>query len=217
VRLVDHVLRHGHLSEQALTEAVLTGDRPQHLDRCERCGHRAVYLSRWLDEIKGLETEVVEAAFPVERLAAQQAQIMRRLEQADEPARVLEFPRHYDLATRDSRARRVAPAWVGVAAAAGLAVGVVTGQISARHETVAVQATGAQAAPTVPAAAVAPGRASEATVVKATAPATSGTSGVDDASLLELDLEAFTPETLRVFDEATPRLVSSRYLVSVQQ
>ena len=44
MRLIDMVLRQGHLSEQALMEALTGGDRPAHLDRCDLCAERAVDL-----------------------------------------------------------------------------------------------------------------------------------------------------------------------------
>ena len=131
MRLIDIVLRQGHLSERALVDAVTTGTRPHHLDRCDVCAERAVELVRWLDGVQTDAVELSDASFTPERLAAQQHQILRRLEQLDHPARVISFPaapRH------ESRAsgRRVAVSWVGVAAAAGLAIGVVGGQVSAR-------------------------------------------------------------------------------------
>ena len=85
-----------------------------------------------LDEVHAAGVEAADRVFTPEKLAAQQSQIMRKLEQLDEPARVIAFPRQYRMNTREGGARRVAPAWVGVAAAAGLAVGVVGGQLSAR-------------------------------------------------------------------------------------
>ena len=51
MRLIDAVFRQGHLSEQALVEAVMTGERPAHLDRCDLCADRAVELGRWLDDV----------------------------------------------------------------------------------------------------------------------------------------------------------------------
>ena len=132
MRLVDTVFRQGHLSEQALVEALLTGDRPVHLDRCDICAERAVRYGRWLDEVRTLGVEAADAAFPPERLAAQQAQIMRRLELVDQPSRVITFPRPAHLDTPIGHARRVSPAWVGIAAAAGLVLGVIGGQLTAR-------------------------------------------------------------------------------------
>jgi hypothetical protein len=192
------IFRQGHLSDQALTEAIATGDRPLHLDQCELCGDRAVELAQWLADIKSLAVESADRTFPAERLTVQQAQIMRRLEQTDEPARVIEFPRQATGAARDQGRRRVAPAWVGVAAAVGLVVGVIGGQVAARHTDHApVQAT---TAPRVPA-------------VTPPAPVDVQPAAVTamDTPLLDLDLEGPAPESLRVFDEATPRLVSTRY------
>ena len=131
MRFIDVLFRQGHLSERALIDALAGGERPPHLDRCDLCAERALALSRWLDGIQQDAVELADAAFTPEQLAAQQAQIMRRLEQLDSPARVIAFP----ASTRTDRepgGRRVAASWVGVAAAAGLVIGVVGGQVSAR-------------------------------------------------------------------------------------
>ena len=132
MRLADALFRGGHLSEQALVEVCMTGDRPAHVDRCDICADRAVELGRWLDDVRATEIASADAAFPPERLAAQHSQILRRLEQLDQPSRVIAFPRHYRLDERQHTGRRIAPAWVGVGVAAGLVVGVIGGQISAR-------------------------------------------------------------------------------------
>jgi hypothetical protein len=132
VRLADALFRGGHLSEQALVDVCMTGERPAHVDRCELCADRAVELGRWLDDVRATGMAVADASFPPERLAAQQSQILRRLEQLDQPSRVIAFPRHYRLDERQQTGRRIAPVWVGVGVAAGLVVGVIGGQMSAR-------------------------------------------------------------------------------------
>jgi hypothetical protein len=132
VRLADVILRRGHLSERVLAEVYMTGERPGHLDRCDICAERAVELSRWLDEVRTLGVEESDAAFPPERLAAQQAQVLRRLEQLDRPARVIAFPSQTRDAQLESQSHGIRPAWVGFAAAAGLVLGLVGGQLSAR-------------------------------------------------------------------------------------
>ena len=190
MRLVDLVIRGGHLSESALITAVMTGDRPAHFDRCDLCAERAVELGRWLDAVKTTGTDAAEAAFSTERLAAQQAQIMRRLEQLDEPARVIAFPRHTRL-ERESTGRRVAAGWLGVAAAAGLVLGVISGQWSARMGThpVPVQVRTEQAPPQVQ-------PASETSAEPA---------GPIDASLLDMDLDSLNLPAVAVLDGMTPR------------
>jgi hypothetical protein len=187
VRLADLVIRGGHLSEHALISAVMTGDRPAHLDRCDLCAERAVELGRWLDAVKTTGTDAADAAFTAERLAAQQAQIMRRLEQLDEPARVIAFPSHSRL-QRESAGHRVAAGWLGVAAAAGLVLGVISGQWSARLGVQPVQVrTEQQAAP------------------QPVAEAPAEAAGPIDASLLDMDLDSLNVPAFAVMDAMTPR------------
>jgi hypothetical protein len=193
VRLVDLVLRQGHLSEDALMHAILSGDRPRHLDACDLCARRALDLGRWLEDVRQAAVEAADEAFPAERLAAQRGQIMRRLEELDAPARVLAFPAAPVAAPRNATNRRVAPGWLGVAAAAGLVVGVIGGQMSAR---LGDQQTGVS--PAVP----------------APQPALALDLAPGGSSILELNLESFTPEPLRGLDDMTPRLVEGRNVVA---
>jgi hypothetical protein len=198
MRLVDVVFRQGHLSEQAVVEAVMSGDRPAHLDRCDLCAERALEMSRWLDRVRETASEAADEAFPPERLAAQQAQILRRLEQADEPPRVIAFPAHAAPDRTDRGTRRVAPAWVGVAAAAGLIVGVISGQVSARldQDDTARQATAPASAP--------------ASTVAADLP-------ISNASFVDLDLDASAPEPLSTLNEITPRMLNVVAMVQPAQ
>lgn len=132
MRLIDLVFRQGHLSERALLEALASGERPAHLDRCDLCAERALHLGRWLDEVQGDGADAADAVFSAERLAAQQGQILRKLEQLDTPSRVIAFPAAPRAERTPASERRVSVSWVGVAAAAGLVIGVVGGQVSAR-------------------------------------------------------------------------------------
>lgn len=132
MRLTDIVFRHGHLSDRALVEVWLSGNRPAHLDRCDICSDRAVEMSRWLDEVRTTGIEAADAVFTPERLAVQQSQILRKLEQLDQPPRVIAFPGQSRPISFEPAGRGVAPAWVGLAAAAGLVLGVVGGHFTAR-------------------------------------------------------------------------------------
>jgi hypothetical protein len=187
MRLVDALFRQGHLSEQAIVEAIMTGDRPPHLDRCDICAERAVELNRWLDTVRTEALAAADEAFPAERLSAQQTQILRRLEQLDEPARVIAFPVQSRSEQRETSRRRVAAGWVGVAAAAGLVIGVIGGQVSARLST----------PPTAPTVVIqAPGQPQSA---EPNEPALSNT-------WMDLDdLDGFKPSPLGLMDQATPR------------
>jgi hypothetical protein len=182
VRLIDVVFRQGHLSERALIEAVVGGERPAHLERCDICAERAVAIGRWMDEVQRVGDEAAESVFTPERLSAQQAQILRRLEQLDSPARVIAFPAA-GRGDREASGRRVSASWVGVAAAAGLAIGVVGGHFSARL---------AQPAP--PPAQVAQAVPQEAPPV--------------DGGFLEQSYEKISIPSFEVMDELTPRLTA---------
>lgn len=194
MRIADVVFRQGHLSEDALTQAVLNGERPAHLEQCDECSRRAREVGLWLNDLRAEALAAADEAFPPERLALQQSQIMRRLEQLDAPPRVIAFPAQAVGAPRTDTGRRVAPAWVGVAAAAGLAIGLVGGQFSARM---------------APAAAINPPTPAQ-TQQADPAPSTAAMQPVN-ASLLDYDLERHIPDSLLIFDQATPALVQGQY------
>lgn len=190
MRIADLLFRQGHLSDDELTAALLGGERPVHLDRCDACSRRLRELGRWLDDIRSEALAVADEAFPPERLALQQSQILRRLEQLDEPSRVIAFPAHAPAAPRVESGRRVAAAWVGVAAAAGLVIGVVGGQLSARLSSDAPAPTQqveqpASQAPAVPVYPV-------------------------NAELFDYDFDRHVPDALLMFDEMTPALTQGQ-------
>lgn len=164
MRIADTLLRGGHLSEDALVDAWYSGHHPAHLDTCTLCADRALDMSRWLEQTRDLGVAEADAAFPAERLAAQQSQILRKLEQLDRPAKLLSFPRMPSealttpahlagLAGADAleiatRGHRVSSRWIAAAAAAGLILGVIGGRLSMWQPSAAARSTGAQAAPT---------------------------------------------------------------------
>lgn len=180
------VLRGGHLSDRALVDVCMTGERPAHMDRCDICADRAIAFGRWLDDVRALGEADLDAVFPAERLAAQQSQIMRRLEQLDQPARVIAFPRHLRLDGQRDHGHRVSPGWVAVAAAAGLVLGVIGGQLSAHFSSTRTPST---------------------VTAQATAPATV----IDAARVAEInrfdaeDADRPSLESTKTLDQMTPR------------
>lgn len=102
-----------------------------HLAACAQCRARYAAFTGWLDRIHDDAMGEVEDAFPPERLAAQQAQVMRRLEALERPARVIAFPRFArPVTSTQGNAQR----WVAAAAAAGLVIGLAAGQFfDVRH------------------------------------------------------------------------------------
>lgn len=135
MRLADVVLRRGHLSEDALVEVWNTGIRPAHLDTCDICSARALEMGRWLGDVQSLGVATADDVFTEERLTAQRGQILDRLAQLERPSKVISFPAA-SAAVRETgtaSARRVNPAWVAAAAAAGIMVGVIS--VELRHLT----------------------------------------------------------------------------------
>lgn len=127
---LGHRLVRGHLTDRQFAELWASSQSTvvshPHLDGCGDCRARFEAFDRWVNGIgDALRTEADEA-FPAERLAIQQAQIARRLETLERPARVIAFPKAARaVISGNSHVRR----WVTVAAAAGLIAGVGLGQV----------------------------------------------------------------------------------------
>jgi anti-sigma factor RsiW len=114
-RLVELCLEHTSSDHEAL-----------HLAGCERCRMRHARLESMLREMRSAADVETDAIFPPERLAAQHARILQRVEQDGRPARVIAFPAVPAVDTRPLRTRPAAR-WIAGAAAAGLAIGLLTG------------------------------------------------------------------------------------------
>ena len=126
-------LGRGHLGDRAFARLWTTGGGHPHLDGCATCRARFEEFDRWVLGIGEELRAEADVAFPIERLAAQQAQITRRLEAMEHPARVLAFPKAARAVIHGhSHVRR----WVTVAAAAGLLAGVGLGQVLDIHRSV---------------------------------------------------------------------------------
>ena len=123
-------LGRGHLDESQLARLWATGEIHPHLSACESCRIRFDELDRWVTDI-GAELQVeADSALTPDRLAVQQAQIARRLEALERPARVIAFPKAARaVISGHSHVRR----WVTVAAAAGLVAGIGLGQMLDLH------------------------------------------------------------------------------------
>ena len=193
--LLDRLRLSAHLDDAALA-AIWTDGRLSHphLDDCVACRARFADFSAWLESIRVDAITQADESFSAERLAAQQAQIFRRLEAAGRPARVIAFPRFAQpLTSRTSHVSR----WIAAAAAAGLIVGVGVGQMmDLRHSLTAPNVSAVRAH-------------------VANAPASAGrdprvqTVGAirDEAFLSELDasLSRTAVPELRALDGLTPR------------
>lgn len=182
--LADVVFRRGHLSEDALVDVWTTGIRPAHLDACEECGHRALEMSRWLEDVQAIGRADADAMFSDDRLSTQRESVMHRLAQLDRRSKVISFPAA-GAAARDTQAgRRGSAGWLLAAAAAGLMIGVVSMELS--H--------------------MIPFGGSQTPQVVASAPSGSAESLIDEAGLLDGVFERPSFGALNALDEMTPRV-----------
>jgi hypothetical protein len=188
-----------HLDDAGLTtiwsDASTSGVRPQHphLESCAACRTRFAELSSWLATLQTDATTEADDAFPAERLAAQHAQIFRRLEAAERPARVIAFPKFAQpLTSRTSHASR----WVAAAAAAGLIVGVGVGQLMDLRHSLSYKPSTTQA------------RVAPVAIARGFDPRVQSISATRDETFLsELDASLSRPAVpeLRAIDAFTPR------------
>jgi hypothetical protein len=128
-----------HLSDERLIDAYFAaaGSQPpvdavraecDHVQTCEACGRRYRELTASLERLREQAVAEADAYFTPDRLAAQRQHVLRHLEGAEHPARVIPFPQ----ATARPRASRVHTPlfrWVAAAAAAGLLIGVSAGRL----------------------------------------------------------------------------------------
>jgi hypothetical protein len=132
VSLLSRATSNRHLDDGALTgiwTAAVTSGEPAahpHLNACAQCRARYAAFTSWLERMHDDASAEADEAFPTERLAAQQAQIFRRLEALERPARVIAFPKFArPITSTQGNAQR----WVAAAAAAGLVIGLAAGQL----------------------------------------------------------------------------------------
>ena len=113
-------LGRGHLDDAEIARLWTAGDAHPHLETCAECRGRYANLDTWLNGIGDELRAEADEAFPTDRLVAQHAQIARRLELLERPARVIAFPKAARaVISGHSNVRR----WVTVAAAASLIAG----------------------------------------------------------------------------------------------
>jgi hypothetical protein len=182
-----------HLSDDRLVEIYFTetpsAQEQQHLGACHDCDARHSHIAHLLDETTLAAHEDVEAAFPAERLARQQLQILERAEMAAGPARVISFPTVQSAGTTVSTRSR-STRWVAAAAVAGLLVGVAAGRAGRDFRT-----SGTRARFTAPVSQTTP------QVIRVTAPIS------DDQFLSEIEsaIESRGGGSLHALEELTPR------------
>ena len=200
------MFRARHLQEDGLFECYLAehcGEpleppAAEHLTDCAECRARYGDLRRFMDALRTEADSELDEIFPPERQRAQQQQIAHRVELLGHHARVISFPGRRPGQLAPSATSRVAHHWLGVAAAAGLVIGVGLGtayySLAPTNRTVAdrsiAQSIDAPAPATAPA------------VVPALL------SDINEQFLSELELALERPHTseLVALDELTPHV-----------
>ncbi len=124
----------GHLSDAQFAkywaQPKPEGSSHPHFAACEACRVRYDAFERWVLDVGDEMRDEADEAFTGERLAVQQAQVARRLETLERPARVIAFPKAARaVISGHSHVRR----WVTVAAAAGLIAGIGLDQVLPRY------------------------------------------------------------------------------------
>ena len=189
-------LGRGHLSDDTFarlwTDGLDSGRSAHpHLETCAHCRQRFEAFGDWVTGIADSMRDDADAVLTPERLTVQQAQIARRLEALERPARVIAFPKAARaVISGHSHVRR----WVTVAAAASLIAGFGLGQVMPLRTAIDRQQAAAPAQLTLPA-----------TVQRAAEITPTTTSNSDED--LQLLSDAFSRShvsTLSALDDMTP-------------
>jgi anti-sigma factor RsiW len=121
-----------HLTDDQLIDlcfdASTKGGHP-HLAACAGCAARHASLVEMLTEVSGAADAEIDAAFPADRLARQQARILHRIDQDGRPGRVIAFPAGHPQATATLRSRSTSR-WIAAAAAAAFVIGLAAGHMT---------------------------------------------------------------------------------------
>jgi anti-sigma factor RsiW len=202
------IFRARHLQEDGLFECYLAehcGEpleppAAEHLTDCADCRARYGDLRRFMDALRTDADSELDEIFPPERQRAQQHSIARRVEHLGHHARVISFPGRQPGQPAPSASSRVAHHWLGVAAAAGLVIGVGLG--TAYYS----QAPAGQLQTVASRSIVAPSETSVPAATPALVPELVNSINEQFLSELELALERPHTSELVALDELTPHV-----------
>lgn len=127
----------------AIDPAALDGRQSTHLAGCPRCHEAAARARRDAAALRAEATTAADVAFSPAALDRQRRSILARITRGQRSARVLAFPAP-DVAISRHRADR---RWLAAAAAAGLVLGALAGQLPHLGRGPADQVTAPSAAP----------------------------------------------------------------------
>ena len=196
--LLDRLGRR-HLNDDQFARLWASEAGHPHLDACAECRARYAAFDGWLLDMADTLRAEADDAFPADRLAVQQAQIARRLETLERPARVIVFPKAARaVISGHSHVRR----WVTVAAAAGLIAGIGLGQVVPLRTVIRNQQTAAPNAHFNAQETTA--RAIELTSSRGAAPSSASPASTTDDELLSEGFASPKVRNLSALDDMTP-------------
>lgn len=123
--IFDRHLDDSTLRLLALDAGAQTPRQAGHLRSCARCQARRVTVADALDDVRLEADAAADAHFSAADLDRQRRSIMGRLTRGGRAARVLHFPGHEIVSAAPRADRR----WLAAAAAAGLVLGALAGQL----------------------------------------------------------------------------------------
>jgi hypothetical protein len=135
VSILSPLNRRRHLDDDAIAALwsarvtasdTAAGEDDDHIQACAQCRSRYDAFEASLAAVRADAIEEADGIFTSERLAAQQSQILRRLEALERPGRILAFPRFRQAVPV---VRRGPQRWIAAAAVAGLIVGLGAGEL----------------------------------------------------------------------------------------
>ena len=124
-RLLDSHLDDTTLRTLAFDAGAISDAAAAHLSGCSRCQARAAAVHHALDAVRNDAHAAADAAFSAADLDRQQRAIAARIARSPRAARVLPFPGH----EAGLAAHRADRRWLAGAAAAGLILGALAGQL----------------------------------------------------------------------------------------
>lgn len=193
MRFAERLTTRAHASDTRLLAIVAGEPASPHVASCVACQSRLEGLRAWTSGVSAEAAGVADAVFTADRLAAQRARILKRLEAAGRQARVISFPAAAAMPSVSGTARVFR--WAAAAALGGLMVGLGAGMLFMDRDISPAPASASVTAPrpvTVPLSSI-------------VAAGTPEGDALDEEGLLDAAYERVDVDALRTIDDITPR------------
>lgn len=194
MRFAERLTTRVHASDRRLLAIVAGEPVTAHVSSCAACQARLDGLRAWTADVSADAAAAADEIFTADRLSAQRARILKRLDAASRPARVITFPGGA-VPSIAGTARVVR--WAAAAALGGLMVGLGAGALFINGVE-----RGADGAASPTAAVSGPAAVPLSAIV---APERPAVDALDEEGLLNAAYERVDVDALRTIDDITPR------------